>query len=88
MRLVGFFLLLLDQKEVIRSKRAIALVLGSDEHVMVRVCRPTGCVELESRYVVIATGSRPNRPKELKGGVTIPYTSRKVVDATQVGEAA
>lgn len=44
----------------------------------VRVCRPTGCAELQSRYVVIATGSRPCRPKALRNGVVIPYTSRKV----------
>ncbi|GAB5035621.1 soluble pyridine nucleotide transhydrogenase [Nannochloropsis oceanica] len=52
--------------------------------VTVRVCRPTGCVELQSRYVVIATGSRPSRPKELRPGVPIPYTSRLVIDATQM----
>jgi hypothetical protein len=53
--------------------------------VKVRVCRPTGCVELFSKYVVIATGSRPHRAKEISPGVTIPFTSNKVVDATQVG---
>ena len=54
------------------------------DFVTVRVCRPTGCVELKSRYVVIATGSRPSRPKELRPGVPIPYTSRLVIDATQM----
>lgn len=97
----------------------------SEDHVTVRVCRPTGCVELRSRYLVIATGSRPSRPKvrlrdtvpskkrfnpgngppgrsrrltspsslpplprlpdqELRPGVPIPYTSRLVIDATQI----
>lgn len=54
------------------------------DFVTVRVCRPTGCVELQSRYVIIATGSRPSRPKELRSGLPIPYTSRKVIDATQI----
>ncbi|EKU23104.1 soluble pyridine nucleotide transhydrogenase, partial [Nannochloropsis gaditana CCMP526] len=56
----------------------------NEDHVTVRVCRPTGCVELRSRYLVIATGSRPSRPKELRPGVPIPYTSRLVIDATQI----
>lgn len=56
----------------------------SGELVTVRVCRPTGCVELQARYVIIATGSRPNRPKELRPGLQIPFTSRKVIDATQM----
>lgn len=50
----------------------------SKDFVTVRVCRPTGCVELQSRYVVIATGSRACRPNTLRNGVVIPYTSRKV----------
>jgi NADPH-dependent 2,4-dienoyl-CoA reductase/sulfur reductase-like enzyme len=39
---------------------------------------------LQANFVVIATGSRATRPKELRPGVPIPFTSRRVVDATQV----
>ena len=52
--------------------------------VTVRVCRPTGCVELAARHVIIATGSRPHRPKEYRPGVPIPFVSRTLIDATQV----
>ncbi|CAN0373191.1 unnamed protein product, partial [Phaeothamnion confervicola] len=52
----------------------------------VRVCRPTGCVELEARRVVVATGSRPHRPERLPSGVQMPFTPGRVVDATEVAK--
>ena len=52
--------------------------------VGVRVCRPTGCVELPSKNIIIATGSRPHRSRSVGNNVSIPYTSRKVIDATQM----
>lgn len=41
-------------------------------------------MRVQANFVVIATGSRATRPKELRPGVPIPFTSRRVVDATQV----
>ncbi|CAM9702592.1 unnamed protein product, partial [Chrysoparadoxa australica] len=52
----------------------------------VRVCRPTGCVELPTQKVCIATGSRPARPEELRPGVKLPFTKKTVVDATEMGQ--
>ena len=52
----------------------------------VRVCRPTECVEIEGRHVVIATGSRPNRPKALQSGVELLFDkSDRIVTATEMG---
>ena len=51
----------------------------------VRVCRPTHCVELPTRNIVIATGSRPARPEALRSGATIPWQPGVVVDSTAMG---
>jgi pyruvate/2-oxoglutarate dehydrogenase complex dihydrolipoamide dehydrogenase (E3) component len=52
---------------------------SNENKTTVRVCRPTECVELESDHVCIATGSRANRPKELKPGVPFPFTKGRVI---------
>jgi len=48
---------------------------------VVRVCRPSGCVELQSKHVCIATGSRAHRPAEIRPGVPLPFTKGKVIDS-------
>ena len=54
---------------------------------MVRVCRPTECVEISAAHVIIAAGSRPNRPTELprSNNVPLPFTKMRVVCATEMG---
>ena len=44
---------------------------GSD--VTLRICRPTECVEVRARHAAIASGSRPNRPPELRPGTPLPF---------------
>jgi dihydrolipoamide dehydrogenase len=66
------------------------LFIGAAEFVdadltpTVRVCRPTGCVELTGKHVCIATGSRSHRPSELRPGVPLPFTANRVIDSTEV----
>ena len=64
-----------------------AELLGSSKGVTktnVRVCRPSGCVELDSFHVCIATGSRAHRPTELSQGVPITFSKGRVVDSTEI----
>jgi pyruvate/2-oxoglutarate dehydrogenase complex dihydrolipoamide dehydrogenase (E3) component len=78
------------------KKYGIDLFVGSAELVpaedslsgelCVRVCRATGCAELPAKKICIATGSRPNRPAELKPGVDLPFTRDVVIDATEMGQ--
>jgi NAD(P) transhydrogenase len=51
---------------------------------IIRVCRPTGCVELESFHVCIATGSRAHQPNEVRKGVPIEFIKGLIVDATEI----
>lgn len=52
----------------------------------VRVCRPTGCVELPTSKICVATGGRAHRAKELAPGVPIPFTKGIVIDSTEMGQ--
>ena len=65
------------------------LTSSSDTGVIktvVRVCRPSGCTELETFHVCIATGSRAHRPSELLPGRTpIHFTKGLIIDATELG---
>eukprot|EP00611_Tribonema_gayanum_P015792 TRINITY_DN276_c2_g1_i2.p1 TRINITY_DN276_c2_g1~~TRINITY_DN276_c2_g1_i2.p1 ORF type:complete len:661 (-),score=253.92 TRINITY_DN276_c2_g1_i2:740-2524(-) len=80
------------------ARNGVDLFIGSAELVpahasmsgslAVRVCRPTGCVELPASKVCIATGSRAHRPKEIAPGVAIPFTKGIVVDSTEMGQIA
>ena len=50
-----------------------------------RVCRPNGCVSLDSFHIVISTGSRAHKPNELQpGNVPITFQKNKVIDATEI----
>ena len=51
----------------------------SNSTAIVRVCRPTMCVNLETKHVCIATGSRSNRPLEVRPGVPLPFTKGRVI---------
>jgi pyruvate/2-oxoglutarate dehydrogenase complex dihydrolipoamide dehydrogenase (E3) component len=42
--------------------------VADEDAVRCRICRPTECVEISARHVCIASGSRPNRPDELRPG--------------------
>eukprot|EP00968_Pinguiococcus_pyrenoidosus_P021863 scaffold2945_cov244-Pinguiococcus_pyrenoidosus.AAC.8 len=55
----------------------------------VRVCRPNECVELPTRRVCLATGSRPARPATLRNtDAPIPWTPGVVMDSTGMGNLA
>lgn len=62
--------------------------------VTVRVCRPGVCVDLKAKHAIVATGSRPNRPKKMaqrfaqkdeNKDVGVPFKRGVVVDATEMG---
>lgn len=62
--------------------------------VTVRVCRPGVCVDLYAKHAIVATGSRPHRPKKMaqrfaqkeeNKEVVIPFKKGVVVDATEMG---
>ncbi|CAM9303321.1 unnamed protein product [Discosporangium mesarthrocarpum] len=73
--------LFIGSAEIIKGEES--LVAGE---LAVRVCRPTGCVELPAHHVCIATGSRPNRPATLPSGCPLPFTKGVLVDATEIGK--
>jgi NAD(P) transhydrogenase len=58
--------------------------LKNEENSIVRISRSNECMELETKYVCIATGSRPNRPSSLSNGVIIPWTTGRVVCSTEI----
>eukprot|EP00903_Cladosiphon_okamuranus_P008631 g8277.t1 len=58
---------------------------GEPGKIAVRVCRPSGCVDIPADHVCIATGSRPNRPQNLASGAQLPFHKGVVVDATEMG---
>ena len=80
------------------SANGVSLFIGSvvfsptppdnPAHTVVRVCRPTECVELAAAHVIIASGSRPNRPPEmpLAPHVKLPFTKDRVVCASEMGD--
>lgn len=61
--------------------------LKSETNSILRVSRPTECIELEAKNVCIATGSRPNKPKDIDG-VDIPFSPGKVVCSTEIANLA
>lgn len=78
------------------KKNNVDLFIGSAELIekqdstakttsTIRVCRPSGCVEIEAAHVCIATGSSANRPSEVSPGVALPFTKKRVVCATEMG---
>ena len=63
-------------------------------NLTLRVCRPGMCIDLLAKHACVATGSRPNRPREMKQrwarlpenqAVTIPFKRGVVMDATEIG---
>lgn len=58
--------------------------LKNEENSIVRISRSNECMELETKHVCIATGSRPNRPSSLSNGVVIPWTAGRVVCSTEI----
>ena len=51
----------------------------------IQVCRPTGCISLDTSHVVISTGSRSHKPTKLHpGNVPITFIKNKVIDSTQL----
>jgi NAD(P) transhydrogenase len=58
------------------------------EHAVVRVCRPTECVEVNAAHVIIASGSRPNRPSVMPQAphVALPFTKGRVVCASEMSD--
>jgi len=66
------------------SNRKYTLTELKDErNSVIRVCRPNECIEIETQNVCIATGSRPNRPNDIKG-VSIPWEVGKVVCSSEI----
>lgn len=61
---------------------------GNDGDVTVRVCRPTECVEVSARHAAIASGSRPNKPDELRPGIPLPFLKGRVVTASEMALVA
>ena len=61
---------------------------SSPTNSVIRVCRPSSCVEIESKHVCIATGSRSHRPAELRPGVPLPFTKGRVICSTEMGSLA
>jgi len=61
------------------------LVRDSQGKIMVQVKRPTCEVMIPTKHVCIATGSRSHRPVELRPGVPLPFTKKRVVDSTEMG---
>ena len=60
----------------------------NDGDVTVRVCRPTECVQISARHAAIASGSRPNKPEELRPGVPLPFLKGRVVTASEMALVA
>jgi NAD(P) transhydrogenase len=63
-------------------------------NLTLRVCRPGVCVDLVAKHACVATGSRPNRPREMdqrwarlpeNRSVSIPFRRGVVMDATEIG---
>lgn len=50
---------------------------------VIRISRPNECIELQTKNVCIATGSRPNRPSNING-VDVPWHPGKVVCSTEI----
>ena len=58
-----------------------SMVKLTDETNGIRVCRPSGCVELPAKHIIIATGSRSFQPCQLVNKVPINFVKGKVVTA-------
>jgi pyruvate/2-oxoglutarate dehydrogenase complex dihydrolipoamide dehydrogenase (E3) component len=41
---------------------------GDDDAIICRICKSSECVEVATKNVVVASGSRPNRPAEIRPG--------------------
>lgn len=75
------------------KKSGCDLFIGSAEFsdksdvadLVVKVCRPGKSSDLVFKHCIIATGSRPNRPAQLKNGVPLQFTKGKIVCATEMG---
>lgn len=52
---------------------------------VLRVCRPTGCVELNAQYVCIATGSRPNKPAFYAPDIPLDFNCSRIITSTEIG---
>ena len=61
---------------------------GAEGDVTVRVCRPTECIEVNAKHAAIASGSRPNRPDELRPGIPLPFLKGRVVTASEMALVA
>lgn len=61
---------------------------SNDGSTTVRVCRPSGCIEIDGKNTVIATGSSPLLPSTLANGSPIPYESGKIYSYVDAGNLA
>ena len=63
----------------------------SDGQTVLRVCRKDEeCIDIPANHIVIATGSRPNKPETVypnPGAPTLPFeTSSRIVTASEMGQ--
>lgn len=65
-----------------------AEILGNCSHnssySIVRVVRPNQCVDLKAKHLIIATGSRPNRPSHINKS-PISFIKNRIVCASEMG---
>lgn len=53
-----------------------------------RICRPSECIDISTKHVCIATGSRPTRPETLSpDGPDLPFSkTNRILTATEMGQ--